>query len=147
MWKRRHFISSEYKKKQKKVSDDESAVSFFLVFRRLRFEEAVRVRWKWNEKQNENRRRKKIENLGRVLWFFEIFLPKYLAKNIGSFWLKTSLIMQKCDRNIVFLEKRQVFFAENYWKLQKNVIVTPTPWSGANVMIIKMLLWFVNWAF
>jgi hypothetical protein len=44
--------------------------------------------------------------------------------------------MQNFDHNIVFfLEKRQ-FFAENWRKSQKSVIITSTP--GVSVTIFKM---------
>jgi hypothetical protein len=50
----------------------------------------------------------------------KIFFAKKLA------FLTQNLIMQNFYHNICFWEKRQ-FFAENYQKSQKIVIITSTP--------------------
>jgi hypothetical protein len=53
--------------------------------------------------------------------FWNIF-----AENFGIFDSKLSKILQKFDHNIGFWEKRQ-FFAENWQKSQKIVIIASTP--------------------
>jgi hypothetical protein len=62
---------------------------------------------------------------GPMLWFFKYFCKK-ISEKIGGFDSKQSYIMKKFDHNISFWEKRQ-FFAENWRKLQKIMIITSTP--------------------
>jgi hypothetical protein len=59
---------------------------------------------------------------GPMLWFFKYFRQKNRRKNYSE----RSSIMQNFDHNIGFWEKRQ-FFAENWQKSQKIVIITSTP--------------------
>jgi hypothetical protein len=81
---------------------------------------------------------KNARYLGPMLRFFKYFRWKILLKigvfyyKIGVFakkWpflLKTKLNYAKMDHNIAFWEKRH-FFAENWQKSQKIVIITSTP--------------------
>jgi hypothetical protein len=58
----------------------------------------------------------------KILWFLKYFRRKIWQK----YWLFCSnycLFLQKIDHNIGFWEKRQ-FFAENWGKSQKIVIIT-----------------------
>jgi hypothetical protein len=60
-----------------------------------------------------------------MLRFFKYFCRKIQRKN-WRFCLKTKPNFEKVDHNIGFYEKRQ-FFAENWQKSQKIVIITSTP--------------------
>jgi hypothetical protein len=64
--------------------------------------------------------------LGPMLWFFKYFRRKILRK-YWRFLLNLLLVFaKKIDHSIGFWEKRH-FFAENWQKLQKIVIITSTP--------------------
>jgi hypothetical protein len=56
---------------------------------------------------------------------FRIFSPKKFGEKI-AFFLNLLLVFAKNYQNIGFGGKRQ-FFAENWQKLQKLVIITSTP--------------------
>jgi hypothetical protein len=66
-----------------------------------------------------------LAELGPMLWFFKYFRQKIQRKNC-HFWLKTKLNYAKFYHNIGFLRKT-LFFAENWQKSQKIVIITSTP--------------------
>jgi hypothetical protein len=73
---------------------------------------------------------KKITKLvpGTDVMIFKIFLPKNLAKIFAFFAQTTVSFCKNCYHNIGFWEKRQ-FFAENWKKSPKIVIITSTPGS------------------
>jgi hypothetical protein len=54
------------------------------------------------------------------------FSPKNLAKTMAFFAQTTASFCKNCYHNIGFWEKRQ-FFAENWQKSRKIVIITSTP--------------------
>jgi hypothetical protein len=64
-------------------------------------------------------------NLGPMLWFFKYFRRKILQK-IGVFDSKQSKFLKKLIITLVF-KKNANFFAKNWEKSQKIVIITSTP--------------------
>jgi hypothetical protein len=83
----------------------------------------------WLEKrpstQNATLRTVEKSNMADVK-IFKIFSPKTLAKLL-AFLLKLLLVFfKKYDRNIGFWKKR-FYFAENWQKSHKLVIITSTP--------------------
>jgi hypothetical protein len=70
---------------------------------------------------------------------FKIFSPKNFAKKLAFFAQTTASFCKNCDHNIVFWEKRQ-FFAENWQKSQKIVIITSTP-GCRNVQPKSVHMW------
>jgi hypothetical protein len=56
------------------------------------------------------------------------------SENIVVFCLNYTKFLHKFDHNIVFFEKRQ-FFAENWQKSQKIVIITSTPGASPTTWI------------
>jgi hypothetical protein len=70
-----------------------------------------------------------------MLCFLKYFCRKKNCKNIGAFWLKTKLNYTK-NWSLLFKKKRQ-YFAENWRKLQKIVIITSTPATA-------LILWITS---
>jgi hypothetical protein len=60
-------------------------------------------------------------------------LPKHLAKKL-AFLLGTKLNFEKMIMILVFKKKRQ-FFAENWGKSQKIVIITSTPDNRVTLLL------------
>jgi hypothetical protein len=73
---------------------------------------------------------------------FLIFSPKNLAKIFAFFAQTTATFCKNCDHNIGF-EKNANFFAENWQKSQKIVIITSTPDWGNFCLLGDCLLWQV----
>jgi hypothetical protein len=62
-----------------------------------------------------------------MLWFLKIFSSKNLSNILAFFWLKLQLVFEKnIDHNIGLWDKGH-FFAKNWQKWQKIVIITSTP--------------------
>jgi hypothetical protein len=55
----------------------------------------------------------------------KIFSPKNLAKILAFFAQTTAIFCKNLIITLVF-EKNAIFFAENWQKMQKIVIITPT---------------------
>jgi hypothetical protein len=65
---------------------------------------------------------------------FKKFSPKNLAKISAFFAQTTASFCKNCDHNIGF-EKNANFFAENWRKSQKIVIITSTPdWESLAIV-------------
>jgi hypothetical protein len=62
---------------------------------------------------------------------FEIILPKILAKILAFFAQTTASFCKNVIITLVF-EKNANFFAENWQKSQKIVIITSTPGCSIN---------------
>jgi hypothetical protein len=60
-------------------------------------------------------------------------------RKIGVFDSKQSYIMQNFYHNIGFCEKRH-FFAKNWQKSQRNVIITSTPGERAEASFLQCYL-------
>jgi hypothetical protein len=60
---------------------------------------------------------------------FKIFSPKYLAKKMAFLTRNKGKVLKNVILTLVF-EKNAIFFAENYQKSQKIVIIISTPGPG-----------------
>jgi hypothetical protein len=73
---------------------------------------------------------------------FKIFSPKILAKKLAFFAQSKAKLCKNWIITLVF-EKNANFFAENWQKSQKSVIITSTP-DWANLRLFgNCLLWAV----
>jgi hypothetical protein len=83
-----------------------------------------------------------IENQGPMLWFFKYFRRKFckklafLTQNKAKFWKKLII-------TLVF-EKNANFFAENWEKSQKIMIITSTPGVEFSHIFSKFRGWLVS---
>jgi hypothetical protein len=71
---------------------------------------------------------------GTDVMILKIFWPKNLAKNLAFFAQTTLCFCKNLIITLVF-EKNANFFAENWQKSQKIVIITSTPGQGKEVRI------------
>jgi hypothetical protein len=76
--------------------------------------------------RNERRESQLNKSSGTTAMILKLFSPKNVAKILAFFAQTTVTFCKKIDHNIGFLEKRH-FFAENWQKSQKIVIIPSTP--------------------
>jgi hypothetical protein len=74
----------------------------------------------------------RLNSPGTDVMIFKIFSPKNLAKILAFFSQTTATFCRNLIITLVF-EKNAKFFAENWQKSQKIVIITSTPELLANV--------------